>query len=95
MYNALYLGIETTVSKELKKYNYDIQLNKNIGNKGGYTCPYCDSIVTVDYSLNRVSNGKNTLPTRTVLLVMKPRFKKRRLQSIITIKRENQANIKQ
>jgi DNA-directed RNA polymerase subunit RPC12/RpoP len=48
MYNAIYRKInETTIEEEWRKHNGDLELMRNIGEKGGYTCPYCDSKLMV------------------------------------------------
>lgn len=41
MYTAIYQGIETSVRRELDKHKNNTQLIKNIGEKGGYRCPFC------------------------------------------------------
>ncbi|GEN36693.1 competence protein CoiA family protein [Aneurinibacillus danicus] len=44
MYSAIYGGFnQTTIEEEWRKYNGDLELIRNIGEKGGYTCPFCGS----------------------------------------------------
>lgn len=44
MYSAVYGAVNhTTMEEEWQKYNGDVELIRNIGEKGGYTCPFCGS----------------------------------------------------
>ncbi|WP_052947819.1 competence protein CoiA family protein [Aneurinibacillus tyrosinisolvens] len=49
MYSANYGKAKehTTIAAEWAKYNSDLELIRNIGKKGGYTCPFCHSKLVI------------------------------------------------